>query len=285
MAGAFSLMGDHVRADDAFHMAIDNLAMHDWPVWWFDWSYGSRLRDAAGLIAVAAETGQADTVKILLDRFSAISHDATQLNTQEQASLLSAAHALNKGMGELNFAVNGTAVKTGSTPSFSPSSGDIAAGYSVTNQSSHALWRTLAVTGSPREASPALEAGYSIEKSYFTLKGKKLDPARMQQNDRVIVEVHGFVTGDDASHRTVIVDMLPAGWEIEAPIANDTDYAFSARSPRPVCVRRVTTGSWPRWISVAICASSAITSRKTTTTTRSRNWGTRSSAWPMSHGR
>ena len=226
MAGAFSLMGDHARADNAFRMAIDNLEVRDWPLWWFDWSYGSRLRDAAGLIAVAAETGRQDTVKTLLDRFSAIPRNPGQLNTQEQAALLSAAHALNKGIGDLKFTVNSAAVTTGSTPSFSPSPADIAAGYHVQINASRALWRTLAVTGSPREASPALAAGYSIEKTYLTLKGEPLDPTRMRQNDRVIVALHGFVTGDDATHRTVVVDMLPAGWEIEAPIANDTDYAF-----------------------------------------------------------
>ena len=226
MAGAFSLMGDHARADNAFHMAIDNLAVRDWPLWWFDWSYGSRFRDAAGLIAVAAETGHNDAVKTLLDRFSTITRDPTQLNTQEQASLLSAAHALNKGMGDLTFTVNGTTVKTGSTPSFSPAPSDIASGYTVQNTGSRALWRTLAISGSPRDAAPPLAAGYSIEKTYLTLKGEPLDPATMRQNDRVIVALHGFVTGDEASHRTVVVDMLPAGWEIEAPIAQDTDYAF-----------------------------------------------------------
>ena len=52
----------------------------------------------------------------------------------------------------------------------------------------------------------------------------------MRQNDRVVVELHGTVTGDmtegGANHRTVIVDMLPAGWEIEAPVVNDTQYGF-----------------------------------------------------------
>jgi alpha-2-macroglobulin len=226
MAGAFSLMGDHPRAHDAFHMAIDNLTLHDWPRWWFDWSYASPLRDVAGLIAVAAETGQDDALAPLLNRFGQVRRDPASLNTQEQAALLAAAHALNKGAGPLTFLVNGSKTTTGSTPSFSPSPASIADGYSVSNESGRELWRTLSVTGSPREASPALSAGYSIDKNYYTLTGDKLDPAHLRQNDRIIVELHGFMTGDDASHRTVIVDLLPAGWEIEAPIGTTTEYGF-----------------------------------------------------------
>ena len=230
IGGAFSLMSDRSRADDAFRMAVDNLDVHVWPHWWFDWSYSSRLRDIAGLIGVAAESGQERVLHALLDRFALERRDPASLNTQEQAALLSAAHALNKGLGQLSFEVNGTAQQTGSTPNFSPKPVEIASGYNVRNTSARSLWRTLSVTGSPLEASPALSAGYTIEKNFLSLTGEPLDPAQLKQNDRVIVELHGTVTGDvteeGANHRTVIVDMLPAGWEIEAPIVSDTQYGF-----------------------------------------------------------
>jgi uncharacterized protein YfaS (alpha-2-macroglobulin family) len=226
MAGAFALMGDHARAKTAFQMAIDNLALSDWPGWWFDWSYGTRLRDEAGLLSVAAETGQEEFVKPLLDRFGSLSYDRGALNTQEQASLLSAAHALSSGIGKISLAVNGQTKTLGTPPSFAPPAAEIEAGYTVTNTSGRALWRTLAVTGSPLRAPAALSAGYSIDKDFYTLGGEKLDPAHMRQNDRAIVELHGFVTGDDNSHRTVVVDMLPAGWEIEAPVTDEKQYAF-----------------------------------------------------------
>ncbi len=230
MAGAFSLMGDRSRADQAFRMAIDNLDVHAWPDWWFDWSYASRLRDIAGLIGVAAEAGQERVLHTLLNRFALERRDPASLNTQEQAALLSAAHALNKGVGRLSLDVNGRALQAGSTPNFSPGPSEIAGGYAVRNTSGRSLWRTLSITGSPLEAAPALSAGYTIEKTYKTLTGEAVDPARLRQNDRVIVELHGTVTGDSvdgsANHRTVIVDMLPAGWEIEAPVADDTQYGF-----------------------------------------------------------
>jgi len=226
MAGAFSLMGDRSRAEDTFRMALDNLAARDWPIWWFDWSYGSHLRDVAGLLSIAAETNQPAMTKQLLDIYDQEKRDPASLNTQEQAALLSAAYALNKGTGKLAFTINGTAITTGSTPSFAPTPAQIEAGYSVQNASQRSLWRTLSVTGSPRDAGPPLSAGYTIGKAYYTLTGAALDPAHMQQNDRVVVELHGFLDGDQANHRTVIVDMLPAGWEIEAPVTAQTQFGF-----------------------------------------------------------
>jgi uncharacterized protein YfaS (alpha-2-macroglobulin family) len=226
IGGALSLMGDRARGADAFRQAIDNLSMRDWPGWWFDWSYGSRLRDAAGLISVAAETGQEAALKPLLDRFAAMSHDPDLLNTQEQAALLSAAHALNKEVGALDFTVNGASVHGGDTPAFRPDAAAIKAGYDVRNDSRRALWRTLTVTGSPVEAAPALTAGYTIEKTYLSLTGDAVDPAHVRQNDRVIVVLHGYVTDGTVNRRTVVVDLLPAGWEIEAPVTSDTQYGF-----------------------------------------------------------
>ncbi len=229
LAGALSLMGDHARAADAFQKALENLGNIDarsWPAWWFDWSYSTPLRDTAGLIAIAADTGQEDVLKPLLDRLSRADPDPARLNTQEQASLLAAAHALNKGIGTLTLTVNGKPAAYSATPALSPTPADIAAGYSVVNTSGRALWRTLAITGGPREAAPALSAGYTLDRIVTTLQGKAFDLKKLRQNDRVIVELHGFLTGDSLNHRTVIVDMLPAGLEIEAPIVKDTEYAF-----------------------------------------------------------
>jgi uncharacterized protein YfaS (alpha-2-macroglobulin family) len=226
MAGTFALMGDRSRADDAFRMARENIGVRVWPAWWFDWSYSSRLSDTAGLLSIAAETGSTELTRQLLQDFSTIKTDPTLLDTREQAALLSAAHALNKNATPLTFSVNGATVSTGNTPSFSPAIAQMSAGYSVQNLAAHSLWRTLSITGSPREAAPALSAGYSIDKTFTDLKGAPIDAAHLRQNDRIVVALHGFLTGDDASHRTVIVDMLPAGWEIESPVTTETQFAF-----------------------------------------------------------
>jgi uncharacterized protein YfaS (alpha-2-macroglobulin family) len=47
----------------------------------------------------------------------------------------------------------------------------------------------------------------------------------MKQNDRVIVSLAGNSTGG-GDRRSVLVDLLPASWEIEAPIAPTEAYPF-----------------------------------------------------------
>ena len=43
----------------------------------------------------------------------------------------------------------------------------------------------------------------------------------MRQNDRLIVSIEGK-SADSKDHQTVLVDMLPAGWEIEGPVLPET---------------------------------------------------------------
>jgi alpha-2-macroglobulin len=62
-----------------------------------------------------------------------------------------------------------------------------------------------------------MEVGYTIKRNYFTLDGKPVDPGRLRQNDRLIVSIEGR-SADSEEHQTVLVDMLPAGWEIEGPV-------------------------------------------------------------------
>jgi hypothetical protein len=62
-----------------------------------------------------------------------------------------------------------------------------------------------------------MEVGYTIKRAYFTLDGKPVDPRRLRQNDRLIVSIEGK-SADSEEHQTVLVDMLPAGWEIEGPV-------------------------------------------------------------------
>jgi alpha-2-macroglobulin len=74
-------------------------------------------------------------------------------------------------------------------------------------------------------APSAMEEGYTLAKTYLALDGKPVDPAHLKQNDRVIVSLQGHSVGG-GDHRSVLVDLLPAGWEIEAPITQPETYPF-----------------------------------------------------------
>jgi hypothetical protein len=58
--------------------------------------------------------------------------------------------------------------------------------------------------------------GYEIERSYYRLDGSKVDPAQVRQNDRLVTVLK--VTEPEAKYaRVLVVDRLPAGFEIDNP--------------------------------------------------------------------
>ncbi|MBV9523884.1 MAG: hypothetical protein JO010_13880, partial [Alphaproteobacteria bacterium] len=226
LGGALALMGDRSRANHAFALAIANLDLSIYPRWWFDYAYATKTQNIAGLIAVAAESGEQKLAAALLDRLRATPLSAENLNTQEKAWLLAAAHALNKGDGARSLSVAGHDIAGLKLPAaFAPSKEQLAAGYEIRNTGERDLWRTLVIRGAPKLAPSAIEAGYSMNKEYFDLEGNPLDPTHLRQNDRLIVSLSGEAS-DDFEHRSVVVDLLPAGWEIEAPITRSEEYGF-----------------------------------------------------------
>jgi uncharacterized protein YfaS (alpha-2-macroglobulin family) len=226
MGGALALMGDQSRADSALQMAVANLGIDDYPVWWFDDTYYSEQRDLAGMVRIAADLGNDALVNALMQRFNALHVGADALDTQDKAWLLAASDELNKKLPSVALAVDGAQKTVPMPASFAPSPAQIAAGYDLKNVSGHDLWRTLTITGAPLTAPPAIDQGYTINKQYFSLDGTTLDPTKLRQNDRFIISLSGTADDED-DHRTILVDLLPAGWEIEAPITDDSsDYGF-----------------------------------------------------------
>jgi hypothetical protein len=87
-----------------------------------------------------------------------------------------------------------------------------------------------------------MEAGYTTKKAYLTLDGKPVDPGRLRQNDRLIVSIEGK-SADSNEHQTVLVDMLPAGWEIEGPVLT------ALKRTTPINLRRIRpTVSLEHWM-------------------------------------
>ena len=57
----------------------------------------------------------------------------------------------------------------------------------------------------------------SLTKTVTAIDGSPVDLAAVKQNDRLVVHLAGR-SEDDAYHQAILVDMLPAGWEIEAVV-------------------------------------------------------------------
>jgi uncharacterized protein YfaS (alpha-2-macroglobulin family) len=90
----------------------------------------------------------------------------------------------------------------------------LAAGLVFRNNARGTVWRTLQLSGVPLEAPAAMQAGYTIDKTIFRMDGTTADLNSIRQGDRVVIVISGQPEGA-RNYPTVLVDLLPAGLEIE----------------------------------------------------------------------
>ncbi|TXM59598.1 alpha-2-macroglobulin family protein, partial [Methylobacterium sp. WL120] len=236
IAAALALLGDRGRAAKAMDSALTALrSERDKQSYRAD--YGSRLRDGAGLLALAAETGFSQAA---LTPVSAVLTEERAsgrvTSTQENTWMVLAAQGLTKEADALSFTVDGA-----------PQSGPLARSYkaaalerpvAIVNTGRAPVQVALGVSGNPVTPEPAEARGYTIERSYHRLDGSVVDPARgIRQNDRLVVVLK--VTEAKASAgRLLLVDRLPAGLEIDNPKLLDADglsgLAFAKSDVQPV---------------------------------------------------
>jgi uncharacterized protein YfaS (alpha-2-macroglobulin family) len=200
--------------------------------------YGSRLRDGAGLIALAAESG---LTQVALAPVAAVigeeSQDTRTTSTQENAWLVLAAEGLSKEADALSFSLDGAAQ---AGPLARIYRGPALDGRSVAlvNTGRAQVQVVLGVNGSPLVPEPAAAQGYRIERSIHRLDGSVVDPAHgLRQNDRLVV-VLKVIEDKAQAGRILLVDPLPAGLEIDNPKLLDADalqsLAFAKSEVQPV---------------------------------------------------
>ncbi len=226
LAGAQSLMGSPALADDSFALAIASLHTQAPPSWWSNAFFWSELRDEAGVLAVAAETGHDAVASAMLQRLGREHLNPEGMSTQEKAWLLVAAHALAKRGGTRSLSVDGAAPRAVALPyAVSPPANGPQGGVSVKNTDDKPVFRTVTVRGAPLKAPPALSNGFTVKRETFSLSGERLHDRALRQTDRFIVVLSGSAE-DGSFRRAAVTDPLPAGLEIEAPVLKDDTYPF-----------------------------------------------------------
>ncbi|HEX3497150.1 MAG TPA: alpha-2-macroglobulin family protein, partial [Methylocella sp.] len=215
LAAALALLGDRPRAEAVFAKAAERLSTLGNPLYSLP-DYGSRLRDGAGLLALAVET-QMPAAEIL--RASKIVEDARAKtafsSTQENAFMVLAAEALADKSQTIALAVDGVPQQGAFFKSWRAAA---LANKTATIANSGQAPVSVVVTtsGNPLTPEPAAERGYRIERAYYTLDGKAVEPTAIKQNDRFVVSL--TITENEAAFaRLLLVDRLPAGLEIDNP--------------------------------------------------------------------
>ncbi|MGL5446031.1 MAG: alpha-2-macroglobulin family protein, partial [Rhabdaerophilum sp.] len=214
IGAALASLGDRARAATAFNSAAQAFAAMPAEESAFRDDYGSKLRDGAGLLALI---GEADGDKAIATRVSASLEDLRgrrrHLSTQEKSFMVLAAQALQKEMEAFTTSVNGASRRGPFHRNLSAASLERAP-LVLKNESGADMRVILNVAGIPVRPEPAVQQGYGLTRSYFTLKGQEIRPDQLRQNERYVVKlVVNDITKRQA--RLLVVDPLPAGLEIE----------------------------------------------------------------------
>jgi len=221
LAAALNHVAEPGRARLAFVRARDMVNAYDRTDY-----YGSPLRNRAALLALASEAGGregvAEIASVVGERLTARINDTT---TQEQAWLVLAARALG-GRGELVYSIDGEQKKASREPAVvNPDPTAIARGLRVRNDGSSPVWMQVTARGVPNEPLPAETRGLDVRREYYTLQGQPADLLELRQNDRLIVSLRGRNL-EGGYHQVALLDLLPAGFEIESVLNDETAQSF-----------------------------------------------------------
>ena len=215
IGAALALHGDQARAADAFGKAEAKLKRETGARGWYG-DYGGALRDSAAMVALAAETKAPGIDPVaLLARVAGLQASAGWLSTQEQGWLLMAAYAVSPRSTSMTLSVDGKAEDPTSKPLYlRPDSVALQKGVVVKNAGASPVFATASVIGVPAQDLPPVSAGFEIQRSFLTTDGKPADLAKLKQSDVLVVQIKGKAKDSD-SHQALVVDLLPAGFEIE----------------------------------------------------------------------
>ncbi len=214
IAAALGLLGDRVRAERVYAVALDEISPQP-KLEYGRVDYGSILRDAAAFVTLASE-GNAPRPAVLraVERIETARALTPYTSTQENAWMVLAARSLARDVAGMALEVAGETRRGPLYRNFR--AGDLTSALRVANNGDSTVQAVVSVTGAPIVPEPATDKGFKIERLYYTLDGEAADPAKAKQNDRFAV-VLKVTEGQPQFGRVIVADYLPAGFEIDNP--------------------------------------------------------------------
>ena len=204
LGAALALSNDRARAEAAFGAALAAPARGD-----ADFDRGSALRDQLATALLLKESGLlADKLLPLIGRLPGADLKPDTLNTQEEAWAAAAGIVLGRDTRPTRVSLAGTAIPP--APSVTvPLTGPAA----LRNMADRPVWQTVSTTGIPTDPAPAARQGMRVTRKFLTLSGDPVDLDNLKQNTVFVLLVEGAAT-DGQAHRALLLQGLPAGWEI-----------------------------------------------------------------------
>lgn len=221
LAAALNQVGEPGRGRLAFATARQRIDERDPSDY-----YGSPLRNRAALLALAVEAGGreglTEATSLVGERLAATINYTT---TQEQAWLVMAARAMS-GASQLAYSVDGQQRQAATEPvAVNPDAAALARGLKLRNDSDRPIWMQVTARGVPVDPQPAATAGISVQREFLKLDGEPSSLGHVVQNERFIVSISGRNL-EGGYHEVALLDLLPAGFEIESVLNEETVKSF-----------------------------------------------------------
>ena len=213
IGGAFAHFKDVASANTWFKRAIASPEAKKEE--WKDF-FQSRISDTAILIKILAECIQNQPeVQDLAMQLADLSAQPSALNTFEKGWLIQAASALSEWQKPLLLTVQDEWIdKNLKTWNKMFSINDLKKPVVLANKGKAPLVYTLDIKGEPKDLAQFAAQGFEIKRQLFNRAGKEIDPAQLKSGDLVFVVLSGAVK-DASVHEVLLVELLPAGLEIE----------------------------------------------------------------------
>lgn len=221
---ALNAMGDSKRGNDAIQKGL--ALVRDDKVYIGD--YGSRLRDDAAILYLLLRY-KVDVPKLgdRVRELAGLVHDHNYLSTQEQLFAFLAGLKIQEKSREpwkatLKLAGNSLDLSGSGMQVRSLTAADLQGAATLTATGNHPVYVDLSLDGYPA-VMPSLDTDpIDIKREWYNLQGKKVQPDAVKAGDLLLV--HLIVNSNVAVHDALVVDMLPAGFEIEnTNLANNED--------------------------------------------------------------
>ncbi|WP_441254272.1 alpha-2-macroglobulin family protein [Aeromonas sp. A600620] len=208
---ALSAMGDEQNAAKALSRALATERGDD-----YLGDYGSPLRDEALELSLLRQH------KLAVERWPALSAKVADtlahrqwLSTQERLALLRLARFDPAADWQAKVTSSlGSGSLSGSAP-LQQGAPEALAASSVTNEGRGALYVQRTLVGYPEQAPARISKGMSVTRSWFNSDGQPFDPAKVKVGDLVVVRLN--VSSESAVPDALLVEMVPAGFELENP--------------------------------------------------------------------
>ncbi|AEB49480.1 alpha-2-macroglobulin family protein [Aeromonas veronii] len=208
---ALSAMGDEQNAAKALSRALATERGDE-----YLGDYGSPLRDEALEFSLLRQH------KLAVERWPALSAKVADtlahrqwLSTQERLALLRLARFDPAADWQAKVTSSlGSGSLSGSAP-LQQGAPEALAASSVTNEGRGALYVQRTLVGYPEQAPARISKGMSVTRSWFNSDGQPFDPAKVKVGDLVVVRLN--VSSESAVPDALLVEMVPAGFELENP--------------------------------------------------------------------